>query len=278
VSGDDSAPFLSTVDPWQAVAGGYVEVTRVELAPYSADAIELVAPAAGARALDVACGPGTLSLQLAPRVAHVTAVDFSKNMLAHLRRAARAAAIDNVEAHLMDGQRLELDNASFDAAFSMFGLMFFPDRGRGFAELRRTLVPGGRVAVSTWGPIDESPAMRVLVGALRAAVPKLPEGGSISALDSADKVRGEMVAAGFDGVEVHRVSHSWAYQSAAEAWRVMERGSAPVVMLAAELGDAWPARSRAAVEHLERALDFPVELEQTALIGVATRPPGPTPA
>lgn len=76
---------LGRVEPWQRVADGYVEVTRPELAPYSADAIGLVAPASDARVLDVACGPGTMTLQVAPRVARVTAVDFSENMIAHLR-------------------------------------------------------------------------------------------------------------------------------------------------------------------------------------------------
>lgn len=116
------------------------------------------------------------------------------------------------------------------------------------------------------------------MAALRAAVPEIPEGGSISALDSADKLRAELAAAGFVDIEVHEITHAMRYDSAAAAWHMMERGSAPVVLLADQLGDEWPRRSRAAIDYLAGALDFPCGLEQTAFIGVARRSPGPTPA
>ena len=267
----EDKPFLSDVEPWQLVADGYVEVTQAELAPYSADAIELVAPAADAHVLDVACGPGTLALQVAPRVARVTAIDFAARMVEHLQGALDSGGVANVEAHLMDGQDLSFDDASFDAAFSMFGLMFFPDRGKGLAELHRVVKPGGRVAIATWCPIDESPAIAVLMKALRAAVPELPEADSIAGLNSAEQLNAELSAAGFSGIDVHTIGHDMRYESAAEAWQLMEKGAAPVVMLARQMGDEWAKRSAAAIAHLEQSQTWPAALSQTALIGVATR-------
>src|SRR5699024_11098930 len=93
--------------------------------------------------LDVACGPGTLTLLAAAAGATVTALDFSSPMIAQLR--TRAAALDlasAVEVHEGGGQRLPFASAVFDAAFSMFGLMFFPDRHAGLRELARVLKPG----------------------------------------------------------------------------------------------------------------------------------------
>ena len=68
-----------------------------------------------------------------------------------------------------------LAGATFDAAFSLFGLMFFPDRKQGFAEIYRTLKPGGSIAITSWAPVDQSPAMQTMFGALRAIKPDLPQ-------------------------------------------------------------------------------------------------------
>ena len=80
---------------------------------------------------------------MAPAVRHVTSVDFSAAMLDQLRRNIAAANAANVEIVEADGQALPFPDDSFDVGVSMFGLMFFPDRGKGFAELFRVLAPGG---------------------------------------------------------------------------------------------------------------------------------------
>lgn len=74
--------------------------------------------------------------------------------------------------YVMDGQKLENDR--FDAAFSMFGLMFFPDKVRGLKEIHRVLKPKGKIAVSSWAPISNSILMQCLFGALRKANPDIP--------------------------------------------------------------------------------------------------------
>lgn len=85
--------------------------------------------------------------------AHVDAVDFSSAMLDTLR--ARADGLDHVHLHEADGQALPFPDGIYDAGFSMFGLMFFPDRARGWAGLRRVLRPGGRAVVASWHPLDQ---------------------------------------------------------------------------------------------------------------------------
>ncbi len=77
----------------------------------------------GAHVLDVATGTGALAVAAARAGARVLAIDFSPGMV----RRVQSYALPNLEARQMDGQALDLPDASFDAAFSNFGVMLFPD-------------------------------------------------------------------------------------------------------------------------------------------------------
>ena len=143
---------LSSPDPWNLVAEGYEAVAREFLEKYSRSGLAMLDYDAETRVLDVACGPGTTSLLLSPHVESVTCVDFSASMLDTLRRKSVAAGAQNLEILEADGQALPFEDGSFDLAVSMFGLAFFPDRDKGFAELHRVLVPGGQALVSELGP------------------------------------------------------------------------------------------------------------------------------
>jgi demethylmenaquinone methyltransferase / 2-methoxy-6-polyprenyl-1,4-benzoquinol methylase len=97
----------------------------------------------GGRALDLACGTGSLTRDLAKRVGpegHVLGVDFSGEML----RAARSRPLPNVEYRLGDATDLEgVPSDSFDAATIAYGARNIPDLDALFSEMARTLVPGG---------------------------------------------------------------------------------------------------------------------------------------
>ena len=97
----------------------------------------------GGRALDLACGTGSLTRDLAKRVGpdgYVLGVDFSGEML----RAARSKPRSNVEYRLGDATDLEgVSSDSFDAATIAYGARNIPDLDALFSEMARTLVPGG---------------------------------------------------------------------------------------------------------------------------------------
>ena len=93
--------------------------------------------------LDVAAGTGALTLAAARTGAHVLATDFSPGMVARIA----AANLPNVEASVMDGQALDLADGCFDAVFSIFGVIMFPDWRKGLSEMGRVTRPGGPIAV-----------------------------------------------------------------------------------------------------------------------------------
>jgi ubiquinone/menaquinone biosynthesis C-methylase UbiE len=111
--------------------------------------------AAGQRVLDVACGTGALTLEVASRVlpgGAAIGLDASREMLAVARRKRGA-----IGWHEGRAESLPFDDAAFDAVVSQFGLMFFDDRIAALREMRRVLRPGGRLAVAVCDAIERSP-------------------------------------------------------------------------------------------------------------------------
>jgi ubiquinone/menaquinone biosynthesis C-methylase UbiE len=264
---------LAIAEPWDLVSTGYSAESDSVMLPFTQRALALVAPSSTAEVLDVATGPGVLALEVAPRVKRVDAVDFSPAMLAQLERKRRALGIENVFAQVADGQALPFADQSFDAAFSMFGLMFFPDRNRGFSELRRTLRPGGVAVVSSWAPVDQSPLMVLMFGALRAADASrpVPQTNLLNLENPAVFVR-ELELAGFRDVRVEPYTHGVQVESAEQCWEAMTRASAPLVLLKRKLGEQeWARQSRLAKAYVAEQVPSPRVLTTTAYLGFGRR-------
>ncbi len=264
---------LSRPDAWNAVAPGYTDELVPLFARYAEDALRLAALPPTAHVLDVAAGPGTLALLAAPRVAHVTAVDFAETMVATLARRAAEAGATNVDVLPADGQALPFEDARFDGVFSMFGLIFFPDRAAGFREAYRVLKPGGRMVVSSWAPLDGIPLLRACFAALADELPDLPFGDGKAPLGSTEEVRAEMEAAGFRDVEVHTVEHRAEAASVAAFWATNERSSAPLSLVRSRFDDAaWAEVGAGVVAQLEEQFGTgPVEMTWPARLGVGVR-------
>lgn len=264
---------LSAPEPWDEVAESYA----VELVPvfelYSADALALADIGPGSRVLDVAAGPGTLSLLAATRVAHVTAVDFSAAMVDLLKRRAAEAGLANVHVMQSDGQHLPFDDQCFEACFSMFGLMFFPDRSAGFRELLRVLKPGGRAVVSSWCPADQVPLMAALFSAIRDLLQGLPFGGGKAPLSTVEDFHEEVSLAGFNKVQVQTVQHSMSFRSIQHFWESQARSSAPVALLRKKLEQKeWGAFTGELISRLQREFgNGPIEVTWPALLGTGVR-------
>lgn len=195
---------------WDEAARFYDQHVASFTAKFARDAMDLVGVGPGMRVIDVAAGSGALAIGAAERGAQVLATDFSAGMAALLRDKAAAMGLSNLSVAVMDGQALEVADGSFERAFSVLGLMFFPDRGRGFSELKRVLAPKGKAAVVTWSTPDRMRVLRSFQSALWRALPDLalplrpPPWLPLSEPEAFEK---EMLEGGFSHVRIHTVAH-----------------------------------------------------------------------
>jgi len=265
---------LSKPEPWSLVASGYQTDTMPAFGQFCKKAIELADVEPGSEALDVACGPGTLSLILQEKVARVHSIDFSPEMI-HLFNATLVEKnIQNIKTKIMDGQKLDFENEQFDRTFSMFGLMFFPDREKGFSEMYRVLKPGGRAVVSSWAPVEESPLMKLLYGAMSAAFPEKAEAKSnLLSLENPNQFKKEMSAAGFHEVNITEFSGYWKITDPEEFLDSMIRGSVPIVMLKNQLDSTvWDEKYKIMLNYLKSNLtNLPQSLPSKSYIAVGTK-------
>lgn len=223
-------------------------------APWGRDLVRLADPAPDARVLDVACGTGVLARIAAERLgegARITGVDLNPDMIA----VARAVAPDRAEPIVFevgDACALDLPSAGFDTVLCQQALQFFGDRGAALSEMRRVLVPGGRVALGVLRPLGHNTAYRHFADALEHHVG--PEAGAMMRAPfpnlTAEDLRGLVRGAGFDGVVVRIAVTSVRYPSVGEMVR-QEMVSSP---LAAHLEGVGAGALGALVEETGRLL------------------------
>jgi SAM-dependent methyltransferase len=197
---------------WNDVAGrtwaALQERIDRQIRPLGLAAMDRLTPAGGEAILDVGCGCGDTSLELARRVGpegEVLGLDISGPMLEVARRRAAEAGASGLKFRQADAQVAALPDDR-DAVFSRFGVMFFADPPAAFANLRRALRPGGRLGFVCWRPLAENLWMRLPAEAaadLAAPAPP-PEPGAPGpfAFADPDRVRAILAQAGFTGIDI----------------------------------------------------------------------------
>ena len=198
---------------WNADAGeawaALQEQLDAQLASHGSRAMEALAPAAGERIVDVGCGSGQTSLALGQAVGRSGAVmglDVSRPLLDLARRRAAEFGAANVTFAEADVQTYAFAPTTFDAVFSRFGVMFFADPPAAFANIRRALKPGGRLAFVCWRTPAENIFMTLPYTAAAAQLPPAPpsEPGAPGPFAFADpaRVRHILSSAGFRDIEL----------------------------------------------------------------------------
>src|SRR4051794_15557672 len=163
----------------------------------------------GQRVLDIGCGSGPTTIELARRVGadgNALGIDIAPTMTAAAAEQAAAAGVPNVTFRAADAQVDDL-GALFDAAYSRFGVMFFDDPDAAFANIHRAMRPGGALAFSCWHNVLGNEWMFVpasAVVAVTGALPPLPGPGEPGPFSLEDPARVEalLTGAGFTEIDI----------------------------------------------------------------------------
>jgi SAM-dependent methyltransferase len=213
-------PNAEQIEYWNAISGPKWVALRAAIdatiRPLGLLAMERAQLATGERVLDVGCGCGGSTVELARRVAPggaVVGVDVSRPMLARARELAEAEGVA-VRFELADAQQQAFVPASTDVVYSRFGVMFFADPVAAFVNVRRALRSAGRLAFVCWQALADNAWMSVpLAAALQVLPPhEIARPGAPGPFAFADpvRVRGILGQAGFVDVAFEDVRETLA--------------------------------------------------------------------
>lgn len=228
----------------------------------AADAlIDAVAPQPGERVLDVASGTGNVAVRAAARGAQVTACDLAPRMV-QLGRARTGPSVTWVET---DVEELPLPDASMDVALSAFGLIFAPHPEVALAQLRRVLMPGGRLALTAW-TADGCIAERARI--VKKFVP--PDPAAPDTLSWGDpEILASRLGTEFAGVRIERRSLPWHFDSG-PALIAFLRAHSPAHVAAEQAAGDRAGEMFAAIERHAAPDGGPVRQEAPYLLAQAS--------
>lgn len=237
--------FTALASVWNEQA----EALDASMGDHGSAARRALAASAGERIADLGCGPGLSAVALGAEVGPagwVGAVDIVAEMAAAAQRRLSAAGVHGVgvaaDVATADLVAVAGGGRAFDAAHSRFGLMFFGDPQRAFANVLRALRPGGRLTGSVWQDLAHNPWMSLT---MTAAVPILgierppisdPGGPGPFSMADPDATAALLAGAGFVDVDIRPVEAPFGFEGdgSAAAERVLSAGPLGAAFLGAE--------------------------------------------
>jgi ubiquinone/menaquinone biosynthesis C-methylase UbiE len=274
MSQEDNRAIPDQIEYWNTEAGRAwterQESWDTAMKPFSDASLIRAAVAPGERVIDIGCGCGATSLQLADLVGpkgKVLGVDVSKPMLARAKeRGSGNPVLSFAEA---DATTYAFERGAADLLFSRHGVMFFAEPERAFTNLRSALKPNGRVAFSCFRTPKENGLITTILAAVSEFVPPLPKMNPDDpgpfAFQDPERVKRILSAAGFKGVALEPVD----VQSDVSNGKGMEEA----LVNAMEIGPASRALSGAAPDIRAKAKDAlraaftPLQKDNKVLLG-----------
>ena len=210
-------------------------------------------PQPGQSILDVAAGTGDLGFAAAERVGadgKVLCTDFSPEMVEAARRNGERQGLSNVEYRVLDAERMDLDDDSFDGVLCRWGYMLMADPAAALSETRRVLRDGGTLAFAVWQTPDRNqwaaiPGMTLVQRGHMS--PPEPGAPGIFAMGEADRVVELVTGAGFDKPQLEELTFEWRY-SDDDLWETITRLAGPLAAVIKGLPEEEQQQTRAAIE------------------------------
>jgi ubiquinone/menaquinone biosynthesis C-methylase UbiE len=281
----DSQAFKASVRMhWDTAARGW-DAHSPEIRAWlrsSTDAmIAMAGVVQGARVLDIAAGAGDQTLDIAQRVrpaGAVVATDLSPAIMAFAQDRARRAGFQQVQCRVADGEDLQVEAASFDAAVCRLGLMLFPNPVQGLREMHRALRPGGGVCTVVFSTPERNPCITILMAtALRhaglpARDPCTP--GSLFSLGQPRRIDALFLEAGFRDIATTAVEAVFRMPSVDDYLAFVRNSASPILQILAGLSQARGHAVWDDIREQLRAYDTPTGWEgpNELLITAARRP------
>lgn len=251
-------------DAYDAFMGRYA----VPLAPLLADLAEV---AGGQRALDVGCGTGALTSELVARlgVDRVAGCDPSPVQLAACRATHR-----DVDLREAPAEELPWEDDTFDVALAQLVLHFASDAEQAVREMRRVVVPGGRVAACVWDFEGGMEMLRAFWDAALSVDPDAPDELRTMRFGRAGQLTALLSEAGLTGVDEQRLTVTSGYADVEELWSTFLLGVGPAGAYLVGLPEDRRATLRAAFVGRLGPPPGAFALRAVARAAVGTVPPG----
>jgi ubiquinone/menaquinone biosynthesis C-methylase UbiE len=234
--------------------------------PLGAELVRRVAPAVGASVLDLGCGRGHVLFPVAAAVGptgRVVGTDLSVRMVEACAAQAAAAGLTQVSVQVGDAAAPDFPPGSFDVVTAGMVMFFVPAPRAAVRAVARLLRPGGRFAMSSFGPSD--PKFAETMGILYRHREGPPwEEATDKPFDSAEGIAGMLAEAGFTDVRVEELAHEIAFATVDQYWAWVGSHGGRILIDA-----VGPARLPAAKDEVYAML-MQRQLEEGGLVHRAT--------
>lgn len=228
--------------------------------------------------LEVACGTGISTYHLRqalPSSVHITATDLNPAMLNFAK--SKPSPLPNVTFQVADALSMSFDDHSFDAVICQFGIMFFPDKNKGLAEMTRTLKPGGVLAFNVWDSLEQNKSAAIAHQTIASFFESDPPQFMATPFGfyDVDHIKDLISQAGLEDITSHTVTEIIEVLDAAHIAKGFVEGNPGVLEINERATVEASVVTQATADALEKAYgSSPLEITFQEIVFTATKPAG----
>ncbi len=241
--------------------------------------IDLAGVQPGHRVLDIATGIGEPAITAACCIGshgHVIATDQAPQMIAIARERALERGLQNIDFQIIDAEKINFPESSFDSILCRWGLMFLPDLETALTSTRRMLAPEGRFAAAVWDIPSRVPLISIGFGLVQKmfSLQPPPQGTPTIFGLAENALERTMTKTGFSGINTEKLTVTFEFSSNDNFIEYYKDTAAPIVALlsnktAKEQDEFWQKLYEAAGQF--RTADGCISIPNTAICAVGMK-------